>query len=116
MKSISEIDSIINGSKNPLDDVKALTFIDFIKVTGIQGNSDTVLKHYKEYLTSWATYREDCLEQSNNEFVRANLIEVLKTIALSYSSYEEQRFIANINWGNESEVKNTLPLFAKKIE
>ena len=43
------------------------------------------------------------------------MIEILKSITLDYSSYEEQDFIANIDLTNKEHLKALLAIYSRKI-
>ena len=113
---LEEINSIINGSANALDKDKAFTFIEFIKWCGFENNPNSFLVEYKEYLNKWADVKtvED-LNKTKEEFVRDKIIDTLKSITLNYSSYEEQDFIAHIDWKNETQIAALIPLYTRKI-
>lgn len=114
MKTLSSLNSVVNRSRSAPDTTRAYTYIEFVKSLG--GDSRDAFEDYKEYLTRWARTRKGTDEQSNSEFVSEQMVEVLKSIALSYSSYEEQRFIANLDWSDRTAVGSVIPLFAKKIK
>lgn len=114
---IDEIDSIINGNSNALDKDKAFTFIEFIKCFGFENNPDSFLTLYKEYLNAWAEAKSvEDIAKTKDQYVRERMIDTLKSITLTYSSYEEQDFIVNLNWGDEAQVAALVPLYARKIK
>lgn len=113
--SLTNLYSIINGYDDAKDRNRVFTFIEFIKEFGYENSSDVMLGEYRTYLTSWANIkkRNDFLD--DREYVKAALTDTLKTITLTYSSYEEQDFLANINWENDLHKKALIPFFAEKI-
>lgn len=113
---LSKIYSIINGKVDAKDSERAFTFIEFIKEFGYDNSTSTFLDTYKDYLSQWASKKSESLNKSDEEFVKQNLINTLKSIVLTYSSYEEQDFIANIDWENIEHQKAIVPFFAEKIK
>ena len=52
---------------------------------------------------------------SDDEFVFSKMVDILKSITLDYSSYEEQDFISHINLNNKAHIKALSSLYARKI-
>lgn len=114
--SLTNLYSLINGYNDAKDRNKVFTFIEFIKEFGYDNSSDVILTFYRSYLTKWANIkkRKDYLD--DKEFVKDALTDTLKSITLSYSSYEEQDFLANLDWENDYHKKAIIPFFAEKIK
>ena len=112
---LSKIDSIINGFDFAKDKDKVFTYIEFVKMFGFEHNSDTFINFYKEYVTQWAAVKKEEITLSDEEFVLTKMIEILKSITLDYSSYEEQDFIANIDLTNKDHLKALIAIYSRKI-
>lgn len=108
--------SIINKKHDAKDKDRAFTFIEFIKEFGYDNSTSSFLNDYKYYLSEWAKYSQNSKNINDKDFIKTSLIETLKSIALTYSSYEEQDFLANIDWNNEMHRKAIIPFFAEKIK
>ena len=113
--SLTNLYSLINGYDDAKDRSRVFTFIEFIKEFGYDNSSDTMLTTYRKYLTAWATIKKRNDYLDDKEYIKSILTDTLKSITLSYSSYEEQDFLANINWENDLHKKALIPFFAKKI-
>ena len=113
---LKNLHSIINNSLNAKDYNRAFSFIEFIKEFGYDNSPGLFLSDYKEYLTQWNNIKNSASLTSDKEFIKNSLINTLKSIIITYSSYEEQDFIANINWDNEEHRKAIIPFFAEKIK
>ena len=113
---LKNLHSIINNSLNAKDNDRAFSFIEFIKEFGYDNSPGLFLGDYKEYLTQWNNKKNSASLASDKQFVKNSLINTLKSIVITYSSYEEQDFIANINWDNEEHRKAVIPFFAEKIK
>ena len=108
--------SIINGKSDAKDKDRSFTFIEFIKEFGYDNSSSSFLVDYKSYLSAWANTIQNSKVISDKEFIKRSLTDTLKSIVLTYSSYEEQDFLANINWDNPIHQKAIIPFFAEKIK
>lgn len=108
--------SIINGKLDAKDAERSFTFIEFIKEFGYDNTPSSFLSDYKSYLSLWANATYDNHALSDKEFIRRSLTDTLKSIVLTYSSYEEQDFLANIDWNNPIHQKAIVPFFAEKIK
>lgn len=113
---LKNIYSIINNKRDAKDNERAFTFIEFIKEFGYDNSTSSFINDYKTYLSQWASIKAANNVKNDDKFIRQNLIETLKSIVLTYSSYEEQDFIANIDWDNESHRRAIVPFFAEKIK
>lgn len=109
------LNSMINGYPYAKDRNRAFTFIEFIKEFGGENTDEEFLTSYTEYLNLWSAAQSGELEMSKEEFVRQKMVGILRTIALTYSSYEEQQFLKTIDWNDKEQIKTTVPLFVRKI-
>lgn len=112
---LNSLYSIINRYNNAKDKDRAFTFIEFIKEFGYDNSPNSFLNDYKDYLSAWSKVKKDN-SISENEFIKNSFINILKSIILDYSSYEEQDFLANLDWSNPEYRKAVLPFFAEKIK
>lgn len=115
MPQLDEIRSIINDYQHTPDENRVLTFIEFIKQYGFDNSPETFLSTYKEYVTRWALKKNQDIKMDDSEFVRQKMVDILKSITMTYSSYEEQQFIASINWSDPEQIKTVIPLYIRKI-
>lgn len=112
---LEEIESIINGYNFAKDKDRVFTYIEFVKMFGFEHNSDTFITHYKDYVTQWANVKNEEITLSDEEFVLTKLIEILKSITLDYSSYEEQDFISHVDLTNKEHLKALIAIYSRKI-
>ena len=113
--SLNSLYSIINRYNNAKDADRAFTFIEFIKEFGYDNSPSSFLTDYKDYLSEWSKVKKETTD-TNKEFIKNSFINILKSIILDYSSYEEQDFLANLNWDNPEYRRAILPFFAEKIK
>ena len=112
---LDAIESIINGFSYAKDKDRVFTYIEFVKMFGYENNPNLFISVYKDYVTRWATIKKHSIQISDTDFVFAKLVEILKSITLDYSSYEEQDFIAHINLNNKAHIKALSSLYSRKI-
>lgn len=115
VKSLDELTSFINDSFLAKDKERVFTYIEFVKEFGYENSTETFLNFYKEYLVLWNNKKKDSINKTDDEFVNEKLINILKSITLDYSSYEEQDFIAHIDWTNKDQIKGLVPYYSRKI-
>lgn len=113
---LNDIHSIVNNYEDAQDFSRAFTFIEFIKAWGFNNDSNTFITLYRDYLTAWAEKNSNNLEVTQSDFVRERMTNILRNITLTYSSYEEQDFIAHIDWNDKTQIKTLIPFYARKIK
>ena len=114
-KSLGDLTSFINDSYGAKDNNRVFTFIEFIKEYGYENSSDVFIKYYKDYVTLWNTKKKSEVSSSDDDFVMNKMIDILKSITLDYSSYEEQDFIANIDWNDKNHIRSLITYYSRKI-
>lgn len=114
--SLDNLYSLINGYNDAKDSDRVFTFIEFIKEFGFENSSDTILGLYKKYLTDWANVKKRNDFVDDRAYVKEALTDTLKSITLTYSSYEEQDFLSTLNWEDDNHKKAMIPFFAEKIK
>lgn len=112
---LADIKSIINGHDFAKDRDRVFTYIEFVKMFGYENDTNTFITHYKDYVTQWASLKKESINISDADFVMSKLVDILKSITLDYSSYEEQDFIAHIDLTNKSHLKALSALYSRKI-
>ena len=112
---LEDITSIINGFSNTKDKERVFTYIEFVKMFGYDNDTNIFISAYKDYVTQWANVKKDSITLSDNDFVMSKMVEVLKSITLDYSSYEEQDFIAHVDLTNKDHLKGLTTFYSKKI-
>lgn len=112
---LDEINSIINGKLNAKDKERVFTYIEFVKMFGYENDVNTFITDYKDYVTKWANIKKESIQISDGDFIMSKMIDILKSITLDYSSYEEQDFIAHMDLTNKTHLKALSALYSRKI-
>lgn len=113
---LTEVYSIINGYSDAKDNERVFTFIEFVKQFGYENDSDVFISAYKDYVTQWSIVKKDSITETTEDFVTTRLIDVLKSITLDYSSYEEQDFISHVDLTNTQHLMGLCALYSRKIK
>lgn len=82
---------------------------------GYDNDANVFINQYKTYVNRWSNVKKETINVSDDDFVMGKMVEILKSITLDYSSYEEQDFIANIDLTNKSHIKALCALYSRKI-
>ena len=112
---LSDIKSIINGYSNANDKDRVFTYIEFVKMFGYNNDTNVFISAYKDYVSQWSIIKKESITLSDQEFVMSKMVEILKSITLDYSSYEEQDFIAHVDLNDKSHLKGLSALYSRKI-
>lgn len=113
--TLDTIDSYINGNLYAKDAERAFTYFEFVKEWGFGLDPDDFITQYKDYLVRWNRVKNGDFQMTTEEFVQQKMIDILKSITLDYSSYEEQDFISHLDWNNRAHLRAVLPLYCRKI-
>lgn len=72
-------------------------------------------KQYNEYLKSWAK-ETNLVEAKALTLISNRYKDLLRDITLNYTTEEEKRFLANVNYSNIRHVEAALPFYTSKIK
>lgn len=114
--------SIINDSiTNPLvdnstakDNTSPFSFLDFITITKIDYTPDEYNNFYIGYLKEWSDIKNTASTTEKVNFVDA-YVQFLKEIVLTYSTNQEKRFLAKLNFNKPADLDVAIPFFVEKI-
>ena len=113
--ALEDLPSIINGLSFAKDRERVFTYIEFVKMFGYENDPNVFINYYKDYVTKWAEIKNSEITVSDEDFIFSKMVEILKSITLDYSSYEEQDFIAHLNLSNKSHIKALSAMYSRKI-
>ena len=121
--------SIIYNDKTATDELTPYTFIEYVGFNDIDNSSSSFYSDYNQYLKDWAEFKNNNNEiVSYKELIHRQTVDLLKIITISFTSFEEQVFLANLQWDYDNlsdenvkqqaknEIYSALPLFVKKIK
>lgn len=110
--------SVLNPDNTdvPGDFNSAYSLIDWLKNLKIS-STDTAsyISSYNKYLSDWFDYK-NIKKSDKTAYVRLQYINLLKEISLKYSSPDERRFLANLNFDDNQSLDVAIPFFTKKIK
>lgn len=101
---------------NPVDANSPLTFQEWLKYnTNLFTNADDFLNRYQSYLNNW--YEVKNLSKKDQVDTSKSLYtSLINEIVLSFTSFEEKRFLKNLDYNNNRDLAIAIPFFAKKIK
>ena len=114
---ILPLNSIINPNtqaKDYLDLYNPFSFFDFLKYINSDISPLKINNLYIEYIKLWGEVKNNTKNQIN-ETIQERYVELIKEITIKYTTLEEKRFIANIDYADETELDIILPFYSKKI-
>jgi hypothetical protein len=109
-------ESIVNRSVNPRDYASPYSFLSFMQYEGFQTTDvNEQLKIYQKYINLWAKSKN--LKKSNeSQIVRDVYVNLLREIAVNFSTEEEKRFILNADFSSDSDLDIIIPFFIQKLK
>jgi len=115
--SISVSNSITNLSTEEdrwLDFSEPFTFNAFVKQVENIGTPQQYNNAYKDYLEAWYVHKGESKEAVILN-VKNQYIDLLRNIALNYTTLEEKRFLSNIDYDSEEDLAIAIPFFSLKL-
>ena len=112
----SIVGSVSDYTSSDLDDkYQPLTYIEWLsRISKQTSGSNDLTFHYNSYLREWASIKQ--VERDTTSIITSQYRTLIKDIALNYTTDEEKRFLANINYKDPRHVESALPFFAAKIK
>ena len=95
--------------------LKPLTYFEWVKYESTF-NRENAFEQYTIYLNQWYLQKGVSTAASQTVFVRELYVNLLKQIALEYTTPDEKRFLENINYQDNQDLDIALPFFAKKLK
>lgn len=98
------------------DRTTPFTYIDWLQKTRFD-TKETLdfTKYYNDYLKEWGRQQE-LTDAENITLISTRYKDLLRDITLNYTTSEERRFLANIDYDNVRHVESALPFYVSKIK
>jgi hypothetical protein len=109
-KYYTSSDEVLSASK-----AVPLTYIDWLQYE-TTFDKEVAFEQYSIYLTEWYANKGIDAAEVQSEYVRNLYINLLKQIALEYTTADEKRFLTNIDYDDDKDLDIALPFFAKKLK
>ena len=110
--------SITNPSVNladTQDNLQPFSFFEYLKNTKQLNTPDQFTQQYSNYLHAW--YGAKNVEQTvQQDEIRQRYVDLLKDIAYNYTTSEERRFLANLDYDDASDLSIAIPFYAQKLK
>lgn len=108
--SIVTPDSLTYG-----DLLQPYSFLEFLKNTSNNYTPKVYNEFYIEYLKRWNDVKNDIII-TDQEIITTQYVDLLRDITLNYSTLEERRFLANIDFNDPEDLEIAIPFFVRKIK
>lgn len=108
--------SIITKDLKAKDTFEPFTFINWLKQNiSVTPDINQQFVSYRKYVVDWTKAKKMAKEELT-QTLQELYVQVLREIALTYSTEEEKRFITNANLNDQSDVDIILPFFINKLK
>lgn len=104
-----------NEDINDVSTINPLSYVDWLKYENVF-DKNTAFELYTVYLNNWYATNTDSTTEQQQQYVRNQYIQLIKQITLEYTTPEEKRFLANIDYNNNKDLDIALPFYSKKIK
>lgn len=108
------ITNLASKDAKMLDAQSPFSFYDFIKYTQEQLTPIQANDYYLGYLNEWHGVKKTSAVNTQQSIVE-RYTEFIKDISLNHLTYEEKRFISNIDFSDPEDLDIVIPFFSKKI-
>ena len=110
--------SITNSNVDPVDsqdNFQPFSFFEYLKNTQQLNTPDLFTQGYNDYLHAWYSIKN--VEQAvQRDEIRQRYVDLLKDIAYNYTTSEEKRFLANLDYDDASDLSIAIPFYAQKLK
>jgi hypothetical protein len=97
------------------DNFQPFSFFEYLKNTQQLNTPELFTQGYNDYLHVW--YSTKNVEQTvQRDEIRQRYIDLLKDIAYNYTTSEEKRFLANLDYDDASDLSIAIPFYAQKLK
>jgi hypothetical protein len=119
VKNFVPLNSIVNPKTrraDASDRTTPLTYVDWLKHTRFD-TKETLdfTKYYNSYLKEWSRLQSLTAAESKT-LISDRYKDLLRDITLNYTTAEERRFLANIDFSSARHVESALPFYVSKIK
>ena len=103
------------NSEDVLDNFQPFTFFEYLKNVAQVNTPEQFTQQYNNYLRTWYNNKnaEAAVVQSE---IKLRYIDLLKSIATNYTTSEEKRFLANLDYDDASDLSIAIPFYAQKLK
>lgn len=103
-------------SSQVTDQTNPYSYVEWLERIQTQtNNSEDLTLQYNKYLIKWSEY-QGLSQARTDRLIVERYKQLLRNIALNYTTSEEKRFLSNIDYNNFHHVESAIPFFASKIK
>jgi len=103
------------STNDALDAVEPFSLFEYLQYSRESVSPENQTANYNVYLRSWyAIHRTPAVQAQEN--IKDIYINLLRDIALKFTTVEERRFLSNIDFNDTSDLAVALPFYAQKLK
>lgn len=117
IQGITIENSITNPNSNErfwIDNNEPLSFFDFLKHSKQIASPTQFNDSYNQYLHAWYEQKGEKVASYTTK-IRDRYIDLLRDIAINFTTAEEKRFLNNIDFNNPEDIAIVVPFYSSKI-
>lgn len=114
-KIVPEYSILSDDAQEQRDKQKPFNLSEWITNSNIpQGNPEQYIASYNKYLNDWAT-KSNVLDKKDDIIIKM-YEDIVKQIGLNYTTSEERRFLANLDYTKPTEIDAAIPFYATRLK
>lgn len=102
------------STNDALDAVEPFSLFEYLQYSRESVSPENQTANYNVYLRSWYAISRTPVDQAE-ENIKDIYINLLRDIALKFTTVEERRFLSNIDFNDTSNLAVALPFYAQKL-
>lgn len=102
------------STNDALDAVEPFSLFEYLQYSRESVSPENQTANYNVYLRSWYAISRTPVDQAE-ENIKDIYINLLRDIALKFTTVEERRFLSNIDFNDTSDLAVALPFYAQKL-
>lgn len=103
------------GSADTLDNFQPFSFFEYLKYSKQVATPEQFTQGYNDYLQQWYSQTNATPVDQTNE-IRQRYVDLLKDIAINFTTIDEKRFLNNLNYDDASDMAIAIPFYARKLK
>jgi hypothetical protein len=110
--------SITNAAVDAVDtkdNFQPFSFFEYLKYSKQIATPEQFTEGYNNYLQQWYALVNEA-PSNNTDVIRQRYVDLLKDIALNFTTADEKRFLSNLNYDDASDLAIAIPFYARKLK
>lgn len=109
------ITNLAIGTAETKDNFQPFSFFEYLKYSKQIATPEQFTQGYNDYLQQWYLQTNET-PATNVDEIRQRYVDLLKDIAINYTTADEKRFLSNLNYDDASDLAIAIPFYARKLK